>query len=147
MSPCAHGSQSHVSSLSCLSSLFYTACCHTNKKFTHTVDSSGETERHNSGIVDFPASHRLEAARPPTNLPPTSLLRGYRPQRVVVAPPRHATRPRPGPAPRPLARSPDQPAGAPPRGRARVRRPYYTLVVTRGFSLYRIGLYVTLLQL
>mgnify|MGYP007021923932 CR=1 FL=1 len=38
-------------------------------------------------------------------------------------------------------------AGAPPRGRARVRRPYYTLVVTRGFSLYRIGLYVTLLQL
>ena len=97
--------------------------------------------------MDFPASHRLEAARPPTNLPPTSLLRGYRPQRVVVAPPRHATRPRPGPAPRPLARSPDQPAGAPPRGRARVRRPYYTLVVTRGFSLYRIGLYVTLLQL
>jgi hypothetical protein len=77
MSPCAHGSQSHVSSLSCLSSLFYTACCHTNKKFTHTVDSSGETERHNSGIVDFPASHRLEAARPPTNLPPTNLLRGY----------------------------------------------------------------------
>ena len=89
--------------------------------------------------MDFPASHRLEAARPPTNLPPTSLLRGYRPQRVVVAPPRHATRPRPGPAPRPLARSPDQPAGAPPRGRARVRRPYYTLVVTRGFSLYRIA--------
>ena len=68
----------------CVSSLFYTACCHTYKKFTHTVDSSGETERHNSGIVDFPASHRLEAARPPTNLPPTSLLRGYRPQRVVV---------------------------------------------------------------
>ena len=99
MSPCAHGSQSHVSSLSCVSSLFYTACCHTYKKFTHTVDSSGETEipRDTTAAswTSRPASHRLEAARPPTNLPPTSLLRGYRPQRVVVAPPRHATRPLP----------------------------------------------------
>ena len=107
---------------------------HTRSSHIQALDSSGETERHNSGIVDFPASHRLEAARPPTNLPPTNLLRGYLGRSA----------PRPGPAPRPLARSPDQPAGAPPRGRARVRRPYYTLVVTRGFSLYRIGLYVTL---
>ena len=50
---------------------------HIQEVHTLTVDSSGETERHNSGIVDFPASHRLEAARPPTNLPPTNLLRGY----------------------------------------------------------------------
>ena len=68
-----------------------------------------ETQQRHRGLP-APASHRLEAARPPTNLPPTNLLRGYLGRSA----------PRPGPAPRPLARSPDQPAGAPPRGRARV---------------------------
>ena len=136
--------------LSCVSSLFYTACCHTYKKFTHTVDSSGETERHNSGIVDFPASHRLEAARPPTNLPPTSLLRGYRPQRVVwwlhrgmqhvPARARRRARSRAAQISPPARR----PAAAPACG-GLINYYIYTLVVTGGFSLYRIGLHVTLL--
>ena len=90
----------------------YTACCHTYKKFTHTVDSSGETERHNSGIVDFPRRHPT-VSRPRARLPTYLLLTSYG---AISA----AARPARRPAPRPLARSPDQPAGAPPRGRARV---------------------------
>ena len=111
----------------------------TRRVVTHTrsshIQSTAVARPRDTTAASWTSRHPT-VSRPRARLPTYLLLASY----GAIG----RSAPRPGPAPRPLARSPDQPAGAPPRGRARVRRPYYTLVVTRGFSLYRIGLYVTL---
>ena len=60
------GSRLTVTRLVTVSRLLFTILHGFVATLSSHVHSSGE--KHNSGIVDFPASHRLEAARPPINL-------------------------------------------------------------------------------
>ena len=113
---------------------YFTRLVVTHTRSSH-IQSTAVARPRDTTAASWTSRHPT-VSRPRARLPTYLLLASY----GAIG----RSAPRPGPAPRPLARSPDQPAGAPPRGRARVRRPYYTLVVTRGFtfSLYRIGLYV-----